>query len=987
MEWALTTLRMALTALAARRSMPLRSLLSNLSDLRHYEFRWRRGRRDRKATERAEREAIALRRTSRYESFEDRLALSVDPVANAWCEPLDLLAEPQSAASITQYAANTDDYGLEYVRRTYGFLGAGQTVAVIDSGIAYDHPALGGGLGANYRVVGGWDFAENDANPYDDAPGGFHGTHVAGILASDDATHRGVAPAVDLVALRVFDDQGQGEIAWIEQALRWVHEHRNAFANPITVVNLSLGSNTDAEGPPPEVQIEDELAQLKADGILIVASAGNSFATEQTSGLAYPGASPHVTPVSSVGADGRLSSFSQRDARVLAAPGERITSTVPDFAKNLDGVTNDFEHSSGTSMAAPFVTGAAVLVREAMESAGRSDITGDMIYDHLRQTSDLVFDPITNVSYHRIHIGRAIDAVLPADDYGSTVADAHNLGVIGGQHAILGVLSRGDEGDFFRFTADKTGLVRFHSTATGNLTTEWRLADGATREGATLAIEVIAGRTYTVGLAAQAGFGSYHVGIEAEAIAPRDWGEVTFNDFVDQNITNEAWRTLRASRNGTLTVEAFFSHAAGNIDLELYDGDQLVASSHTLANTERVDIAVTAGQALSLKIIGENRDVDLRLTNLVTVNGDTLLVAGTDADDQFSFSTGSRHVIQVNGVEYAYRADEVSTVRFLGGAGNDVVSFTGTRGSERLVAHPSRATFTGETWTVSAESVETFSAQGGGGRDEAMLHGSASDDRFSGAPGEARLEGDRFSHHVTGFFVIRSDGGAGQDTAFLVDSPGNDLLVTRPGEAALSGEGFRLDVLGFENVRAAATHGFDRAEMRDSSGGDRFFARPEMAWMTGRDFLSYASGFDVVEAIAAGGGHDMAWLFDSRRDDYLRARLGQVWLTGEGFELAATGFETVRATSNAGGQDRAEYFRTRGDAFSSSYRETLHHGDGYLNLAMNFSNVERANVSEIRQAAFLGLDGDDEEAFVPASLGGPHADLQALATVFDELGA
>ena len=55
--------------------------------------------------------------------------------------------------------------GLTQVRNEYGFTGGGQTVAVIDTGIAYDHFALGGGLGSNYRVVGGWDFAENDANP------------------------------------------------------------------------------------------------------------------------------------------------------------------------------------------------------------------------------------------------------------------------------------------------------------------------------------------------------------------------------------------------------------------------------------------------------------------------------------------------------------------------------------------------------------------------------------------------------------------------------------------------------------------------------------------------------------------------------------------------------------------------------------------------------------------------------------------------------
>ena len=132
--------------------------------------------------------------------------------------------------------------GWNQVHSQYGLTGKGQTVAVIDSGIAFDHVALGRGYGPGYKVVGGWDFAENDARPYDDAPGGFHGTHVSGIIGANDGSNFGVAPDVDLVALRVFTDAGKGEMAWTESALKWVHENRNSFANPITTVNLSLGS-------------------------------------------------------------------------------------------------------------------------------------------------------------------------------------------------------------------------------------------------------------------------------------------------------------------------------------------------------------------------------------------------------------------------------------------------------------------------------------------------------------------------------------------------------------------------------------------------------------------------------------------------------------------------------------------------------------------------------------------------------------------------
>jgi subtilisin family serine protease len=278
--------------------------------------------------------------------------------------------------------------GWNSVQTNYGFTGRGQTVAVIDSGIAWDHFALGGGLGAGYRVVGGWDFTqENDANPYDDGPSGSHGTHVSGIIGGSGSSNSGVAPAVDFVGLRVFNDTGQGFFSWIENALRWVHNNRNSFANPITTVNLSLGvSSWNAATIPNWANLEDEFSQLEADGIFIAVSAGNSFSTYQTPGLSYPAASPYVVPVMATSDAGALASFSQRLSRAIAAPGQNIASTLPDYKGNANGLTDDYGAKSGTSMAAPYVAGAAVLIRQAMQFVGRSSITQDMIFDHMMMT-------------------------------------------------------------------------------------------------------------------------------------------------------------------------------------------------------------------------------------------------------------------------------------------------------------------------------------------------------------------------------------------------------------------------------------------------------------------------------------------------------------------------------------------------------------------------------------------------------------------------
>ncbi len=301
-------------------------------------------------------------RTLSFETFESRLVLSANSLI-----PID--AALSEASLVTNTAAFTTQttggqfQEITHIQQQYGFDGAGQTVAIIDTGIAWDHVALGGGFGAGYKVVGGWDFAENDTNPYDDGPFGFHGTHVAGIVGNADPQYHGVAQGVDLVALRVFDDNGTSKFDWVEQALQWVHTHRNDFANPITTVNLSLGDGQNLTSSTPFSSLQDEFAQLDADGIFISVAAGNSFQEYLTPGLSYPANSPDVVPVASHDAHGQMSDFSQRDWRVLVAPGEGIESTVPDhlFAGTQ---TNQFMSGSGTSMATPYVSGASALLRE-----------------------------------------------------------------------------------------------------------------------------------------------------------------------------------------------------------------------------------------------------------------------------------------------------------------------------------------------------------------------------------------------------------------------------------------------------------------------------------------------------------------------------------------------------------------------------------------------------------------------------------------------
>lgn len=484
----------------------------------------------------------ALQRRSRYETFEERLALTAQPLAQpsvgvdqelqqhyGELAPAELVspvadlqlqvgADGQISHHASAGSSNFNDVhnltGVNYVFDNFGLTGSGQTVAIIDSGIAWDHVALGGGFGSDYRVVGGYDFAENDADPYDDGPSGFHGTHVAGILGSSDSEHRGVATGVDLVGLRVFDDQGEGYFSWVEDALQWVHEHQDDFENPITTVNLSLGASWNANDVPNWSTLEDEFAQLKADGIFIAVSAGNSFNEFDAAGLSYPAASPNVVPVASVDSDGTISDFSQRSDRVLAAPGSYITSTIPDHVFGADGNPNDFGTSSGTSMASPYVAGASVLVRQAMDFIGVQNITQDTIYDHLRDTADVVYDAATRANYHLINLEAAITALMPSDDFGSSNDAAHWLGALADGNSFTGAIENVTDVDYFSFTAGGSGVATFTFDTTHELTVS-AIVGGQSGEltNSTLTIDVVAGNTYTLAIGTNDGIGRYDVNI------------------------------------------------------------------------------------------------------------------------------------------------------------------------------------------------------------------------------------------------------------------------------------------------------------------------------------------------------------------------------------------------------------------------------------------------------------------------------------------
>ncbi|MBX9678594.1 MAG: S8 family serine peptidase [Gemmataceae bacterium] len=345
------------------------------------------------------------------EALEDRALPSVSPLTldqyySQWrsdtfrVDDLYTAVGPTASTPATATASSVNQsfgsqIGLNQVLADGQYKGTGEAVVVIDTGIDYNHPDLGGGWGK--RVIAGWDFVNNDADPMDDNG---HGTNVAGIIGSSNAAYSGIAPNVNLIALKVLGKDGSGSFGAVEDALKWVVANRARYN--IVSINMSLGSGNYTSNP--YTFLEDEFATLKSQGVFIAVAAGNNFyAVGSQPGLDFPAVSPNVVSVGAVwnGNQGavswlsgardnttavdRIASFSQRGpALSIVAPGAMIRSTY------LNGGYADM---AGTSMASPVIAGAAALLRQALDATGKQSLANqDYILSLMKSTGVNVVD-------------------------------------------------------------------------------------------------------------------------------------------------------------------------------------------------------------------------------------------------------------------------------------------------------------------------------------------------------------------------------------------------------------------------------------------------------------------------------------------------------------------------------------------------------------------------------------------------------------------
>jgi subtilisin family serine protease len=832
-----------------------------------------------------------------FESLEQRLVMSAqtlsDVVLNPQVEPLD----PWQQAEVAGQRSGGADALVRQVHEQYRFDGSQQTVVIIDSGIAWDHLAFGGGYGQGHHVVGGWDFAENDANPYDDGPAGYHGTHVAGIVGSANESYRGVAPGADIVALRVFDDNGMGKLEWIERALQWVHDHKDDFANPITTVNLSVGTNWNGNSVPPWAILEDEFSRLEVDGMFISVAAGNSFEDYSSTGLSYPATSPLVVPVASHDQSGYLSNFSQRNHRVLVAPGEDVVSSVPGHLY-AGPARNSYLGASGTSMAAPYVAGASMLLRQANLFMGVNNIDQDMLYQQFRQTADFVFDQTTGGYYYRINLSKAIEAAI-ADLNDDGWNHVNQAGTLNGGETISGTIGTIDDRDHFSFRAGASGKTTFTVNATHELQPDV-IVQGAQAKvsGNQITFNVVAGQTYKFSIGTDDGIGHYHVGVGLTKLnLGKDLGVITSSTINQQIVKGDNWFRMTAARDGILAVSSRLSDGAVAA-FQLMDSNMKHLDSDWATASSRLQTMVTRGQTIYLKVISDAPcDVEIRANNLISVSAGKLSIHGTRGNDQFQIHVGQNIDIVTNGMGYRFNAANIYSIQVQGNTGYDSLQTSVSQRVDSAWMAPSQLDIQMSTRSLSAAGVEAISLAANAQTGLLYVEGGSGNDSLDGATSRISISGPGYRNSATGFSEILVRASAGFDRADIQGSAAADRFTSLDDRNVLVNNEGKLVAHDFEIVSVRGRGGHDTAYLFDTLHNDFLTVGPMSVHFVADDNQIWGAGFEHIN-VYAGRGYDTVEMNDSKYDDKFWHRNGISVLTQDGaFTNAAKGFQLVQARS------------------------------------------------------------------------------------------
>ncbi len=324
----------------------------------------------------------------------------------------DIIVEYDWPAHITLQ----DSLGVINATRTHsnpGITGKGETVCIIDTGINYTHPDLGGCTQTQFlagncsKVLAGFNYCANEdcsLTSNDPMDNNGHGTHVAGIVAANGSI-RGVSPDSKIVAIKVFNSVGTGVFSDITAGIDWCVN--NATKYNISVISMSLGTLSVFSNycDSSFTSTTNAVNNAVGKGISVIAATGNDYNKQS---ISSPACIYNVTSVGSTSKSDIISDFSNSNSITdLLAPGGSINST------SMSGYTI----LSGTSMATPHVAGAFALLRQYKRSDNNTNLTPVQMQIIFNATGKVVQDVNNSLNFSRIDVFKAIkfvDTIKPS---------------------------------------------------------------------------------------------------------------------------------------------------------------------------------------------------------------------------------------------------------------------------------------------------------------------------------------------------------------------------------------------------------------------------------------------------------------------------------------------------------------------------------------------------------------------------------------------
>ncbi|KAE9575263.1 Subtilisin DY [Colletotrichum fructicola] len=345
--------------------------------------------------------------------------LELPDIVNAWPNNI-VSSEPLIQEENTLQAVPAVAHVVTGVDKVHekGIYGNGVKIGVVDTGVWYNHDALGGGFGEGFKVAGGYDFVGDQYWPFvgyekepDEDPLDLlgHGTHVAGIIAGKTEDYVGVAPDATLYAYKVMSRQGSTDAATL------IESFLAAFNDGVDIITSSIGGSSGWA----EEAWAVVASRLVEQGIVVTISAANSgsigpfYGSSGSSGknvLAIASADApavNTTRASSFTSWGLLNDLSVKPD--ITAPGGSIYSTYLD---------NGWTVMSGTSMSCPYVAGVAALYISAF---GGRDVHGKGFALKLGKQI------IASGNVLAYHDGAYTDLPAPVPQVGNGLVDAFKL--------------------------------------------------------------------------------------------------------------------------------------------------------------------------------------------------------------------------------------------------------------------------------------------------------------------------------------------------------------------------------------------------------------------------------------------------------------------------------------------------------------------------------------------------------------------------------